>query len=192
MANCVILFLIRSFFSFFVCFILASNDLVDQMKKILSQLRMPKGYQPERYPNLQLEYFYKVLQALALDEPVPELTPDKTKPRYTSINNRAGDLIEHWNQLLSKEYHLHDRDEQQIEDGSAASGAGEEKRKKAKLPDHTDKDWEDAYDKDLISRYTVAQLKRFIESHGIKKGQNQQKAALVAAVNQYFRKQLGY
>lgn len=47
---------------------------------------MSIGYQPQRYPNPSLQWFNKVLQAVALEEDLPALPEDKTLPKFKSIN----------------------------------------------------------------------------------------------------------
>lgn len=47
---------------------------------------MPSGYQPERYVNASLHWFYRVLRAVALEEELPSLPEDKTLPKFKSIN----------------------------------------------------------------------------------------------------------
>lgn len=56
------------------------------MAAIVRKLSMPNGYQPDRYVNPSLEWFYKVIQAIALEEDLPEVPEDKTLPKFKSIN----------------------------------------------------------------------------------------------------------
>jgi ATP-dependent DNA helicase 2 subunit 1 len=70
------------------------------MKEITSSLVM-KGYSYERYPNPKLQWFYRVLQAQALDEELPSTAIDATIPKYKSINAKAGDKIVAFNDELA-------------------------------------------------------------------------------------------
>lgn len=66
--------------------IVAPDALVDEMRKVVQQLQLPKAiYDPARYPNPSLQWHYKILQAIALDEELPEAAEDKTVPRYRQI-----------------------------------------------------------------------------------------------------------
>jgi ATP-dependent DNA helicase 2 subunit 1 len=51
---------------------------------------MPKGYDPSRYPNPALQWHYRILQAYALEDELPEFPEDFTLPKYKSIHNRVG------------------------------------------------------------------------------------------------------
>lgn len=62
------------------------EDLANLMVPVIRKLSMPNGYQPNRYPNVSLNWFSKVIQAVALDEDLPELPEDKTLPKFKSIN----------------------------------------------------------------------------------------------------------
>jgi ATP-dependent DNA helicase 2 subunit 1 len=75
---------------------LTSTDaLTDKMRLIVEQLQLPKGtYDPSRYPNPDLQWFYRILQALALEEELPDHPDDKTVPRYKQIDKRCGQYIE--------------------------------------------------------------------------------------------------
>jgi ATP-dependent DNA helicase 2 subunit 1 len=56
------------------------------MRKVVQQLQLPKAiYDPGKYPNPSLQWHYKILQAIALDEELPEIPEDKTVPRYRQI-----------------------------------------------------------------------------------------------------------
>lgn len=56
------------------------------MTTVVKKLTMPIGYQPQRYVNPSLHWFYKIIQAVALEEDLPELPEDKTLPKFKSIN----------------------------------------------------------------------------------------------------------
>jgi len=82
----------------------APDPLIDQMRTIVQQLQLPKGiFNPTKYPNPSLQWFYKILQTLALEEEVPEKLDDPTVPKYSAISKRAGGYIEDWKNLLKQE-----------------------------------------------------------------------------------------
>ncbi|KAM0257541.1 hypothetical protein ACHAQJ_004355 [Trichoderma viride] len=81
-----------------------SEDLKTKMRVIAQQLNLPKGvYNPMKYPNPALQWHYKILQTLALDEEVPEKPEDLTEPKNKAISKRAGGYLEDWAQTLKDE-----------------------------------------------------------------------------------------
>jgi len=82
----------------------ASNSLIDQMRTIVQQLQLPRGiYNPTKYPNPSLQWFYKILQTMALEEEVPDKPEDSTLPKYKAISKRAGGYMEEWKGTLGQE-----------------------------------------------------------------------------------------
>lgn len=82
----------------------ASNDLVDQTRVIVQNLQLPKAiYNPSKYPNPALQWHYKILQTLALEEEIPEEPEDGTLPRYKTINKRVGGYQVEWAESIKKE-----------------------------------------------------------------------------------------
>ncbi|OAA68989.1 DNA helicase, ATP-dependent, Ku70 subunit [Cordyceps fumosorosea ARSEF 2679] len=82
----------------------ASDDLKTRMRTIIQQLQLPKAmYNPTKYPNPSLQWHYKILQALALEEEVPETAEDATLPKFKAISKRAGGYLEEWSEALSNE-----------------------------------------------------------------------------------------
>ncbi|KAL3480431.1 DSB repair complex subunit Ku70 [Aspergillus californicus] len=83
----------------------APEPLIDQMRTIVQQLQLPKGiYEPQKYPNPSLQWHYRILQALALDEDLPEKPEDKTQPKYRQIDKRAGQYVLSWSEELDRQY----------------------------------------------------------------------------------------
>ncbi|KAL4981175.1 SPOC like C-terminal domain-containing protein [Aspergillus desertorum] len=83
----------------------APEPLIDRMRTVIQQLQLPKGvYDPQKYPNPSLQWHYRILQALALDEDVPEKPDDKTLPKYRQIDKRAGGYVLEWADELEKQY----------------------------------------------------------------------------------------
>ena len=74
-----------------------TDALTDKMRIIIEQLQLPKGvYEPSKYPNPDLQWFYRILQALALEEELPDQPDDKTIPRFKQIDKRCGQYIEEY------------------------------------------------------------------------------------------------
>ncbi|CAK7266424.1 ATP-dependent DNA helicase II subunit 1 [Sporothrix epigloea] len=68
-----------------------SERLTDLVKPIIENLFLPKtAYNPAKYPNPSLQWHYKILQTLALEEEVPEHGEDLTLPKYKAIVKRVG------------------------------------------------------------------------------------------------------
>lgn len=92
----------------------ASDALVDALAKVVGMLQLPNGtFEPSRYPNPALQWHYKILQAMALEEEIPEFTEkdDKTLPRAKQIDKRAGEYVIEWGVMLEKEHRRNERDE---------------------------------------------------------------------------------
>jgi ATP-dependent DNA helicase 2 subunit 1 len=81
-----------------------SDELTTQMRTVVQQLQLPKAmFNPAKYPNPSLQWHYKILQALALEEEVPEQADDATLPKFKAIAKRAGGYLEEWSETLDKE-----------------------------------------------------------------------------------------
>lgn len=177
----------------------APDELIDAMRKVIQQLQLPKGvYSPHNYPNPSLQWFYRILQALALEEDVPEKAEDKTIPRHRQIEKRAGPYVEQWGEVFDKAF----RDWQQenaAQYHSTASGGTKRSQKapsasaaskKVKSEDVEDagpneSDIRDAYERDALMKLTVKDLKGFLAQKGLGKGVGK-KASLAEAVTSYF------
>jgi ATP-dependent DNA helicase 2 subunit 1 len=61
------------------------------------------SFNPEKYPNPALQWHYRILQALALEEELPEKPEDKTIPKYNSIKKRVGPFAVEWGAILDRE-----------------------------------------------------------------------------------------
>lgn len=67
--------------------VFAPDVLKDKMRDVMQQLQLPGGrYDPSKYPNPALQWHYRILQALALEEDVPQQPDDKTVPKYRQID----------------------------------------------------------------------------------------------------------
>ena len=83
----------------------APDPLIDRMREVVQQLQLPKAvYDPRKYPNPALQWHYRILQALALDEDIPDKPEDKTIPKYKQIDKRAGPLAIDWGHELHKQF----------------------------------------------------------------------------------------
>ncbi|MCJ1320483.1 ATP-dependent DNA helicase II subunit 1 [Xylographa vitiligo] len=83
----------------------APETLIDMMRVVVQQLQLPKAeYRPEKYPNPALQWHYRILQALALEEELPEKPDDKTIPKYRQIDKRTGSYVTEWGHELEAQY----------------------------------------------------------------------------------------
>ncbi|KAF7511278.1 ATP-dependent DNA helicase II subunit 1 [Endocarpon pusillum] len=171
----------------------APDSLIDAMRPIIGQLTLPKGmYDPERYPNPALQWHYRILQALALDEDLPEKPEDKTIPKYRQIDKRVGNEVTDWGKELERAYREHkisnpnDTTMPVKRERPAAHGdAAASKRPKAEpgvMPD--DAEIRKLWEKGQVSKMTVPHLKDWL---GAKKlPLTGKKADLVERVEEWF------
>ncbi|KAF5554693.1 ATP-dependent DNA helicase 2 subunit 1 [Fusarium phyllophilum] len=136
----------------------SSGELTTQMRTIIQQLQLPKAmYDPLKYPNPALQWHYRILQALALEEEVPEKADDATEPKYKAISKRAGGYLEEWSESLEEE-------------------SGKVANKKSTKRETDDEDMErpvkksrGSSEKATGSSFSMAQLKAAIEGGTIQK-----------------------
>lgn len=181
--------------------IVAPDNVIDKMRLIVQQLQLPKAqYVPEKYPNPSLQWHYKILQALALDEEIPLQPDDKTIPKYRQIHKRAGSYVQEWGQELDKEHHNWQGENRDKIASMAAPGskrpaaknvkAMDESGKKIKTDDGdaaiTDQEMRIAFQKQRVEKYKVSELKDWLEGKGLKAAGK--KADLVARIEAHFEK----
>ncbi|KAK0355099.1 ATP-dependent DNA helicase II subunit 1 [Friedmanniomyces endolithicus] len=179
----------------------APDPLIDAMRTVVQQLQLPKAvYDPGKYPNPGLQWFYRILQALALEEDLPEKAEDKTLPKWKQIHKRAGPYVVEWGKVLEEQYRVwqkeNDRQPRIMANGGAKRAGGAapaasngRSAKKAKADDGgdageggiTDAEMRAAFAKDAVGKFTVADLKGWMQGKGIKAGTK--KAEIVDAVN---------
>lgn len=158
------------------------------MRLIIEQLQLPKGiYDPSRYPNPDLQWFYRILQALALEEELPEHPDDKTIPRYRQIDKRCGEYIEDYGREFQEVYAQQEKsalahrtkptakkrtggdDVEGEEKKPAAKRVKKEPKVKGEDGDDdgmTDQHMADINNSGQISKQTVAVLKQWLGARG--------------------------
>lgn len=138
--------------------IIASDALVDKMITIVKQLGLPKGrYDPKNYPNPSLQWFYKVLQAMALGDTVPDKADDKTMPKFRQIDKRAGEDINSWGAQLEEEAKLYQNAQSSKRGSEEPEGP---KKKRVKTESSSSKP---------LEHMSNAELKRLVGSGGLGK-----------------------
>lgn len=168
----------------------AGVESINKMREVVGQLQLPGGtYNPAKYPNPSLQRFYKILQALALEEDVPEAQEDLTQPKFKAIAKRAGPYIQEWHKTIDQTKSLPQHPKREVEDDDDVRPA-----KKARAAGAGDK----AVGGDLaelksvvsttgLAKWTVLQLRGVLGSKGL--DTSGKKADLVERLEQWVEKQ---
>lgn len=178
----------------------APEPLIDRMRTVVQQLQLPKArYDPAKYPNPALQWHYRILQALALDEELPERAEDKTVPRYKQIDKRAGGYALEWSQELQEQHRAWEK-----ADGGPSMGTGAgikraapagdaEGAKRVKVENDKQAEVEDgemgkAFEENGVRKLTVPVLQGWLRGKGLDaKGK---KGELVERVEEWFERKL--
>jgi ATP-dependent DNA helicase 2 subunit 1 len=136
------------------------------------------------------------LQAIALDEEIPENPEDKTIPRYRQIDKRAGQYVLDWGEELDKEFAEHQKKNgghnsmpavgsKRTADGSVG-GSSSKKVKKEDAGEDAPDDGEmrAKWEKGQLEKFTVPVLKAFCQAK--KLAFSGRKGDLVDRINDYF------
>ena len=176
------------------------DELVDAMMNIVKQLNLPKGiYDASKYANPSLQWHYRILQALALEEDLPEKPEDKTVPKYKQIDKRIGTEAMEWGNQLEKAYKEHldeNPDAANIGNkrpangmGSNGSGPAAGTTKKVKTTDGSppidEAQMRQSWDRGQLKSMTVAVMTAFLGGKGIST-RGMKKADCIEAVERYF------
>lgn len=160
-----------------------TDELTDKMRIIIEQLQLPKGvYDPAKYPNPDLQWFYRILQAMALEEELPEQPDDKTAPRYKQIDKRCGEYIQEYGKEFEAAFAQVAKSfphRGKATGKRASAEPGDEKpapkrvKKEPKVKEEgeedegmSDEQMATLNNKGQISKQTVAVLKAFLEQRG--------------------------
>ncbi|CZT25632.1 related to ATP-dependent DNA helicase II subunit 1 [Ramularia collo-cygni] len=175
----------------------APDSVTDAMRLVIQNLQLPKAiYDATKYPNPALQWFFRILQALALEEDLPEQPEDKTLPRWKQIHKRAGGFVVQWGAEVEKafeEWSVANGNSLKASDTGAskrtAAGSSAPRAKKVKDEDEdegvTDAAMRSAYDQDKLSKFKVPELKSWCASKGVGKGLTK-KADMVDAITSFF------
>ena len=156
--------------------IIAPDNLVDEMRRVVQQLQLPRAtYDPAKYPNPALQWHYRVLQAMALDEDIPDVPEDKTIPKHRQIHKRAGEFVNRWGLILDEQSRAYEDErrsaggvKREREDGES----GPKKRTKVvkseeALGEMSTKDLKALIASDSLGKRTVAELKKLCSAKGL-------------------------
>jgi len=176
-----------------------TDELTDKMRIIIEQLQLPKGvYDPAKYPNPDLQWFYRILQAMALEEELPEKADDKTVPRFKQIDKRCGEYIQDYADefkaaftQVSHTNFAHRAKKRgsvdpEAEEKPTAKRVKKEPKVKEEIGDGlTDEQMSGLNDKGQVSKQTVAVLRQFLGARG--KSEKGLKAELVERVQEHLQ-----
>ena len=172
----------------------APEPLIDRMREVMQQLQLPKArYDPSKYPNPALQWHYRILQAMALEEDLPEKPEDKTIPKYKQIDKRAGPLVIDWGHELQRQHGDWTRHNEvdAIPAKRKPTGGDSElpdRGKKQKMsgegPVVGDEQMKKAFEKQTLGKMTVAELKGWLQGKSMPIGGK--KVDLVERVDEYF------
>jgi ATP-dependent DNA helicase 2 subunit 1 len=149
------------------------ENLTDEMRTIVRQLQLPKArYDPSKYPNPSLQWFYRILQAMALDEDIPENPDDKTLPKYRQIDKRAGEYINNWGRILEEVSQNYKQERMSsglgIKRGSHDSEDPPKKKIKVEsLESATVDDLRKMIRDEKLAKHSMVELKGFLQSKGL-------------------------
>ncbi|KAJ5223456.1 hypothetical protein N7468_007998 [Penicillium chermesinum] len=174
----------------------APDSLIDLMRQVVQQLQLPKAvYDPQKYPNPSLQWHYRILQALALDEDHPGEPEDKTIPKYRQIDKRAGEYVLAWAEELDtqiKKLGLTAATKTTLvkrgpKESSETAGSPPSKRVKVESG-NIDSEVKKSFEKGTVAKLTMPTLKEFLHAHG--RSSAGKKADLVDRVEQFFEQKL--
>ncbi|KAL2023039.1 hypothetical protein VTK56DRAFT_3949 [Thermocarpiscus australiensis] len=153
-----------------------ADELTDRMREIVQNLQLPRAmYNPLKYPNPSLQWHYKILQAMALEEDVPESLDDATIPKYRQIDKRVGGYLAEWKELLAAKAGdlmnsraVKREPEDEDEDRPVKRHKPAAKKAASGAPGQmSNAELRRAFEQDTLKKMTVAQLKDVLTSKGI-------------------------
>lgn len=178
----------------------ASNELVDKMRIIVENLQLPKGmYDPSKVPNPSLQWHYRVLQNMALDEDVvSDNKPDLTVPKYKQINKRVGQYQVELKEMLKAEaaavqqqLAIKREAEEEADEDERPRKRSKAVAKKAAAPSSgsTLAELKAAIEDDTLRKKTVAELKAICAEKDLGAATGKKKADLLELIEEWVEEQ---
>lgn len=179
----------------------APDKLIGKMREIVEQLQLPKSiYDPFRYSNPALQWHYRILQAIALEEDLPEKPEDQTIPKYRQIDKRAGSYVLEWGDILNNsigawrtdnEDHSATTGKKRPGSAAAPTSAPDAKRQKTTstapgIGPIQDEEMKMRFNNGTVNKLTVATLKQWLGEKGVVKASTLKKPELVDEVERFF------
>ncbi|KUJ14232.1 ku70 protein [Mollisia scopiformis] len=159
--------------------LIASEELTTSTRKIVQQLQLPGGiYDPSKYPNPSLQWHYKIIQAMALEDEIPTVQEDKTMPKFRQIDKRAGEYINEWGKILDEEARASQKsryggiDGTDLKRGSDDDDGPPKKKIKVEknegtLADMSVDDLKNAVERGTLKKFTLADLRDWLKTKGL-------------------------
>lgn len=136
-----------------------SHEQIDKAKALITKLALPGGFKPDSHDNPVLQSHYANLQALALDQEIEGELEDGTLPAYDRIKIRAGTEISEFIDAIGL------KDVLSVEPSKPITA------KRSKPSEDFDPITAIAAvknDLNALAKFTVNDLKSYLESVGIK------------------------
>ncbi|KAG9289338.1 hypothetical protein G9A89_007899 [Geosiphon pyriformis] len=142
----------------------APKELYEKLVPVVGGLNIKGGFIPEKMKNPALNRFYEVLQAIALEEQLPEIGNDCTMPKNIAIRKHCGEQLKEFNhEVLLKVSEIKvKRDELSPEPSKPKTGAS-----KSKDTAKGEADVEALWNEGKASKATVRELKAYLNAAGI-------------------------
>ena len=150
-----------------------ADELTNKMREIVQNLQLPKAmYNPLKYPNPSLQWHYKILQAMALEEDVPETLDDATVPKYRQVDKRVGGYLAEWKEALAEKAAglMKTRAvKREAEDDAGGRPLAKRAKPAAKAAggQMSNAQLKEAFLQDTLKKMTVAELKDVLASKGL-------------------------
>ncbi|EQC53076.1 Ku domain-containing protein Pku70 [Schizosaccharomyces japonicus yFS275] len=175
------------------------NTLLSGFKQIVRGIEL-RSFYPGKYSNIALQWHYTILQALALDEPVPSQLVDTTLPKYAAIEKRVGPFIKQVNGAANRISRAHTSpkaetqetvaasEPREIRSSSSAPKAKRIRTQKSNFDYSDDTVLKSLSDSDMLADslkgLKVVNLKEIAKRHGIPT--SGKKSMLIEAICRYF------
>lgn len=167
------------------------DALTDRMHTVIHQLQLPGGvFDPHRFPNPSLQWHYRILKAMALDEEIPEFkdSDDKTLPKFRQIDKRAGPYVIDWGVYLEEVYNewvkSQDHNLGTKRGGSETAAPAKPAKRTRPLDEMGEDEMMGLAKTGRVATATVAMLKEWLAGKGL--NTSGKKADLVGRVEEFF------
>jgi ATP-dependent DNA helicase 2 subunit 1 len=152
--------------------LVSSDNLIDMMRVIIQQLQLPGArFDPTKYPNPSLQWHYRILQAMALDEEIPEFKDgdDKTVPKYRQIDKRAGEYVIQWGAALEELYRKSAREKVTSSKSAGVKREADDAKGGASKKAKPDAGSKKGAGHDSLTEMTTDQLRKYVNSGKLSK-----------------------
>jgi ATP-dependent DNA helicase 2 subunit 1 len=167
----------------------ATTSLIDAMRQVVKQLHLPNGYEPEKYQNPSLQWHYRILQAIALDEDLPDQPIDMTIPKYRLINKHVGPYVLVWGKILEEQGDygtgfVTAKDTKKRGNDEGEAGALKKRKMAGSTVGEGADEIRQAYENGTLAKLKVTELKEFLKS--VRLDISGKKAELIKRCEEHF------